>query len=55
MLMPTGDTTPTNCTALREEAEKLAKQTSSGSMGIGALIITGFIYLWRRRKSYIFG
>ena len=55
MLMPTGDTTPTNCTALREEAEKLAKQTSSGSMGIGVLIITGFIYLWRRRKGYIFG
>ena len=54
MLVPTGDTTPTNCTALRDEAETKAEQDlidsiGSGSLGMIPLVFLSSILLWRRR------
>ncbi|MCP3674169.1 MAG: DUF3466 family protein [Gammaproteobacteria bacterium] len=55
MLVPTADTTPTNCTALRDEAEEEEQQAiidsaGSGSLGMIPLVLLSSILIWRRRS-----
>jgi probable HAF family extracellular repeat protein len=51
MLIPTSDTTPTNCTAIRKETrEEVIKEINEGSGSLGFFgLFMGSLLLWRRR------
>ncbi|MFT5521865.1 MAG: hypothetical protein ACI9IA_002471, partial [Enterobacterales bacterium] len=52
MLVPTTDTVPTNCTALRKSArEEVIKEINSGSGSLGFLsLLLGSLLFWRRKN-----